>query len=72
MTTANVIANLDQISTEWLTSVLSRSGALTNGAVQSFELGMGQGNWPDYETMMREKFGKDLTPHRVKYRTLKR
>jgi hypothetical protein len=30
------------------------------------------GNWPDCETRMREKFGKDLTPHRVKYRTLKR
>jgi hypothetical protein len=27
------------------------------------------GNWSDYETMMQEKFGKDLTPHRVKYRT---
>ena len=30
------------------------------------------GNWSDYEAMMKEKFGKDLTPHRVKYRTLKR
>jgi len=30
------------------------------------------GSWSDYETMMTEKFGKDLTPHRVKYRTLKR
>jgi hypothetical protein len=30
------------------------------------------GNGPDYETMMQEKSGKDLTPHRVKYRTLKR
>jgi ATP-binding cassette ChvD family protein len=30
------------------------------------------GNWSDYEVMMQEKFGKDLTPHRVKYRTLKR
>jgi hypothetical protein len=30
------------------------------------------GNWSDYATMMMEKFGKDLTPHRVKYRTLKR
>src|SRR5687768_4461376 len=30
------------------------------------------GNWSDYESMMMEKFGKDLTPHRVKYRTLKR
>jgi ATP-binding cassette ChvD family protein len=30
------------------------------------------GNWSDYETAMKEKFGKDLTPHRVKYRMLKR
>ena len=30
------------------------------------------GNWSDYETAMKEKFGKDLTPHRVKYRVLKR
>lgn len=30
------------------------------------------GNWSDYEAMMMEKFGKDLTPHRVKYRTLKK
>jgi len=30
------------------------------------------GNWSDYEEMMMEKFGKDLQPHRVKYRMLKR
>jgi sulfate-transporting ATPase len=30
------------------------------------------GNWSDYEALMMEKYGKDLTPHRVKYRTLKR
>jgi sulfate-transporting ATPase len=30
------------------------------------------GNWSDYEAMIKEKYGKDLTPHRVKYRTLKR
>jgi energy-dependent translational throttle protein EttA len=30
------------------------------------------GNWSDYEQHMREQYGKDLTPHRVKYRTLKR
>jgi energy-dependent translational throttle protein EttA len=30
------------------------------------------GNWSDYEAMMKEKFGKDITPHRVKYRVLKR
>ena len=30
------------------------------------------GNWSDYETHLLEQFGKDLTPKRVKYRTLKR
>ena len=30
------------------------------------------GNWSDYEAAMKEKFGKDITPHRVKYRVLKR
>ena len=30
------------------------------------------GNWSDYEAAMKEKYGKDLTPHRVKYRVLKR
>ncbi len=30
------------------------------------------GNWSDYAAYMEEKFGKDITPHRVKYRTLKR
>lgn len=40
-----VITVLDQITTDWLTSVLSQSGALTRGAVQSFELDTGQGNW---------------------------
>ena len=29
-------------------------------------------HWSNYETMAQEKVGKDLTPHRVKYRTLKR
>jgi ATP-binding cassette ChvD family protein len=30
------------------------------------------GNWSDYETHIRETTGKDLQPHRVKYRLLKR
>ena len=30
------------------------------------------GNWSDYEAHMRETYGKDLQPHRVKYRALKR
>ncbi len=30
------------------------------------------GNWSDYEAFMKDKYGRDLTPHRVKYRMLKR
>jgi sulfate-transporting ATPase len=30
------------------------------------------GNWSDYEAHVKETTGKDLQPHRVKYRTLKR
>lgn len=30
------------------------------------------GNWSDYEAYMREKLGKDITPHRIKYRALRR
>ncbi len=30
------------------------------------------GNWSDYEAHLLQQFGKNLTPHRVKYRTLRR
>ncbi len=30
------------------------------------------GNWSDYEAHLLETYGKDVIPHRVKYRTLKR
>ena len=30
------------------------------------------GNWSDYEAYIRDKLGKDVTPHRIKYRALKR
>lgn len=40
-----VIASVGQVTDEWLTTVLSRSGALTRGGVASFEVGTGQGNW---------------------------
>jgi hypothetical protein len=33
-----VITNLDQLTTEWLTKVLTRSGALHHGAVESFTM----------------------------------
>lgn len=40
-----VITNLDQVSTAWLTDVLSRSGALTRGAVTGCDMNAGRGNW---------------------------
>ena len=40
-----VITRIDQVTTEWLTSALARSDALTRGAVASFELDTGRGNW---------------------------
>ena len=30
------------------------------------------GNWSDYEAHLLQQFGRNFTPHRVKYRTLKR
>jgi ATP-binding cassette ChvD family protein len=30
------------------------------------------GNWSDYEAYMKDKLGKDISPHRIKYRMLKR
>jgi len=40
-----VITHIDQITTIWLTSALSKSEALTRGSVTSFELDSGRGNW---------------------------
>jgi hypothetical protein len=40
-----VITNIDQVSNEWLSTVLANSGALTGGAVDSIEIGRGHGNW---------------------------
>lgn len=41
----NVITHLDQVTPEWLTAVLTRSGALTHGAVAAFDAESGSGNW---------------------------
>ncbi|GIK58718.1 MAG: hypothetical protein HND44_13610 [Chloroflexi bacterium] len=41
----NVITNREQVTTEWLTAVLTRSGALTQGAVTGFDMADGRGNW---------------------------
>lgn len=40
-----VITSLDQVTPEWLTAVLTNSGALTHGAVAAFEVDTGRGNW---------------------------
>ncbi|MEP7136033.1 MAG: hypothetical protein ABI904_13975 [Chloroflexota bacterium] len=40
-----IITNIDQITSTWLTSTLSKSGALTHGLVTSFALDAGKGNW---------------------------
>ncbi len=40
-----VIISLDQVTAEWLTSVLSNSGALAHGSVAAFDLDTDQGNW---------------------------
>ncbi len=40
-----VITTVDRVTPEWLTAVLSASGALSGGKVLSFDLGEGQGNW---------------------------
>ena len=40
-----VISSLDQVTTDWLTAVLARSGALTVGIVVRFDVEAGRGNW---------------------------
>ena len=40
-----VITEIDQVTCDWLTAVLSKSGALTRGAVASFAHQAGAGNW---------------------------
>jgi hypothetical protein len=40
-----VITNLDQVTSAWLTAVLSQSGALTAGEVTGFAADGGGGNW---------------------------
>ncbi len=41
----DVIADLDEVDAAWLTGVLSKSGALTHGAVAGFDVDKGRANW---------------------------
>lgn len=51
---AQVISSIDQVTAEWLTSVLSRGGALTRGTVVSFGPRTGQGNWSTKASLTME------------------
>ena len=48
----SVVSHLDQVTAAWLTSVLARSGALTRGAVESFAVGTGRGNWSSNASLL--------------------
>lgn len=41
----NVITHLEQVTPEWLTAVLTQSGALTQGTVAAVSIDTGRGNW---------------------------
>lgn len=43
----NAIISLEQVTNEWLTAVLTRSGALTQGTVAGFDVAGGRGNWSE-------------------------
>lgn len=43
----NVITNLEQVTPEWLTAVLHKSGALTQGTVTAVTADAGRGNWSE-------------------------
>ena len=40
-----VISNVDEVTPEWLTSILVRSGTMTKGTVTAFDARTGQANW---------------------------
>ncbi|MCB0257001.1 MAG: hypothetical protein KDI55_25055 [Anaerolineae bacterium] len=49
---SHVITSIDQITPEWLTAILHRSGgALTSGAVAAFDVSAGRGNWSTSGTL---------------------
>ena len=47
----NIIISIDQVSVQWLTAALTKSGALGHGAVSSFESGTGKGNYSTHATL---------------------
>jgi len=62
-----VITSIDQVSSAWLTSVLVKSGALTQGAVESIKVSVGQGNWSKSAKLLVKYAGnaQGLLPERL-------
>lgn len=59
----DVITHLDQVTPEWLTAVLCRSGALARGAVEAFAVDTGRGNWSTSGSL-RINYSPDATGER--------
>jgi hypothetical protein len=53
-----VISRVNQATPEWLTAVLSRSAALTSGAVITVEVDEGHGNWST-NAHLRPRYSRD-------------
>lgn len=59
----DVITHLDQVTPEWLTAVLRRSGALESGRVTGFDVATGRGNWSTSGTLTLD-YSPDATGER--------
>lgn len=58
-----VITSLEQVTPEWLTTILRRSGALVRGAVTAFDATAGRGNWSTSGTL-HLRYSPDATGER--------
>lgn len=58
-----VITNLEQVTSEWLTAVLRHSGALRQGSVTAFDVDADQGNWSTSGTL-RLRYSDDAQGER--------
>lgn len=65
-----VITNLNQVTPEWLSSVLLDSGALTSGAVVTLDAVAGEGNWSSSGTL-RLRYSEDAGGERPQHLFLK-
>ena len=62
-----VITCLEQVTPEWLTEVLTRNGALAQGAVAAFDVDTGGGNWST-NASLRVRYvegAQGARPHRL-------